>query len=95
MLFSQDIDCGGFLEQYMEAALNDNVLSIAAVDTALTHLFTVQVAGIPCACECLWIALAPFRMRHQFSRFSAYVIVNACTKRTGAAASVAHRLRER
>ena len=43
MLLSQDIDCGGFLEQYMVAALNDNVLSIAAVDTALTHLFTVQV----------------------------------------------------
>jgi len=38
-----DIDCGGFLDQYLAQALADGVLDISAVNTALEHLFTVQM----------------------------------------------------
>jgi hypothetical protein len=58
---AQDIDCGSFLDKYMLEALDDNVLSIDAVDAALTHLFTVQVwadachmsGGLVCMCVTL------------------------------------------
>jgi len=38
-----DIDCGGFLDKYMGAAINNSVLSLDSVDTALQHLFAVQM----------------------------------------------------
>jgi beta-glucosidase-like glycosyl hydrolase len=38
----QDIDCGSFLDSFMGQAIQDGVLSMDAVDTALTHLFSVQ-----------------------------------------------------
>ena len=38
----QDIDCGGSLDGWLNASLNDGSLPESAVDTALTHLFSVQ-----------------------------------------------------
>lgn len=38
----QDIDCGSFLDSFMGQAIQDGVLTTDAVDTALTHLFSVQ-----------------------------------------------------
>jgi hypothetical protein len=38
-----DIECGGFLSSNLAAAVNDDFVSEAELDTALTHLYSVQV----------------------------------------------------
>ena len=38
-----DIDCGSFLDSFMGQAIADKVLDMSVVDTALQHLFAVQV----------------------------------------------------
>ena len=40
---AQDIDCGSYVDFYLNAALDDKSVSMSLVDTALSHLFSVQV----------------------------------------------------
>lgn len=45
-----DVDCGGFVEQYLNSSLSKGVTKMQDVDTALTHLYMVQVCT---ACDVL------------------------------------------